>query len=81
MYHWLVPKLLAEGDHAKYQAIKAKLNVNGSAIASRSCQLRTGARIILTMCHELKRRGGGMGVMGICGGLTQGDAAIIKVEK
>lgn len=73
-------KILAGGDNAKYQEIKAKLNVNGSAIATGHANCGTGARIILTMCHELKRRGGGLGVMGICGGLTQGDAAIIKVE-
>lgn len=73
-------KILAGGNEAKYQEIKKKLNVNGSAIATGHANCGSGARIILTMCHELKRRGGGMGVMGICGGLTQGDAAIIKVE-
>jgi acetyl-CoA C-acetyltransferase len=73
-------KILSGGSDAKYQEIKAKLNVNGSAIATGHANCASGARIILTMCHELKRRGGGMGVMGICGGLTQGDAAIIKVE-
>lgn len=73
-------KILAAGDENKYQAIKAKLNVNGSAIATGHANCASGARIILTMIHELQRRGGGMGVMGICGGLTQGDAAIIKVE-
>lgn len=73
-------KILAGGNEAKYQEIKKKLNVNGSAIATGHANCGSGARIILTMCHELKRRGGGMGVMGICGGLTQGDAVIIKVE-
>ena len=73
-------KILSGGSDAKYQEIKAKLNVNGSAIATGHANCASGARIILTMCYELKRRGGGMGVMGICGGLTQGDAAIIRVE-
>ncbi len=73
-------KILADGNEEKYQEIKAKLNVNGSAIATGHANCASGARIVLTMIHELKRRGGGLGVMGICGGLTQGDAAIIKVE-
>lgn len=73
-------KILADGDDAKYQAIKAKMNVNGGAIAVGHANCASGARIIITMMYELMRRGGGMGVVGICGGLTQGDAAIIKVE-
>jgi len=73
-------KILAGGNEKKYQEIKAKLNVNGSAIATGHANCASGARIVLTMCHELKRRGGGIGVMGICGGLTQGDAVMIKVE-
>lgn len=74
-------RILSGGSEAKYQESKAKLNVNGGAIAIGHANCASGARIILTMCHELKRRGGGYGVMGICGGLTQGDACIIKVEK
>jgi len=73
-------KILANGDEVKYKEIKSKLNVNGSAIATGHANCASGARIILHMCYELKRRGGGIGVMGICGGLTQGDAALIKVE-
>jgi len=73
-------KILAGGDAAKYKEIKAKLNVNGSAISTGHANCASGARIILSMCYELKRRGGGLGVMGICGGLTQGDAVMIKVE-
>ncbi|MBP1760667.1 MAG: acetyl-CoA acetyltransferase [Firmicutes bacterium] len=73
-------KILAGGSDEKYKEIKAKLNVNGSAIATGHANCASGARIVLTMAYELKRRGGGMGVMGICGGLTQGDSIMIKVE-
>lgn len=73
-------KILANQDDAKYQEIKNKMNVNGSAIATGHANCASGARIVLTMIHELKRRGGGYGVMGICGGLTQGDSILIKVE-
>lgn len=74
-------KILSDGSDAKYQEIKNKLNVNGSAIATGHANCASGARIVLSMCYELKRRGGGTGVMGICGGLTQGDSVIIKVDK
>lgn len=73
-------KILANQEDAKYQEIKNKMNVNGSAIATGHANCASGARIVLTMIHELKRRGGGYGVMGICGGLTQGDSILIKVE-
>jgi len=73
-------KILADMDESKYQQIKEKMNVNGSAIATGHANCASGARIVLTMIHELKRRGGGYGVMGICGGLTQGDSVLIKVE-
>lgn len=57
-----------------------KVNVNGSAIAYGHPIGATGARITMTMAYELKRRGGGYGVCGICSGHAQGDAMLIKVE-
>ncbi len=39
----------------------------------------TGARIAMTLAYELKRRGGGIGICGICSGAAQGDATLIKV--
>ncbi|MBF7083861.1 thiolase family protein [Desulfallas sp. Bu1-1] len=71
---------LLDTDDDKYQAIKKKLNVNGGAIAIGHPNTASGARLIMTMAYELKRHGGGMGVCAICGGLTQGDACVIKVE-
>ncbi|MEN6459992.1 MAG: acetyl-CoA C-acyltransferase [Syntrophomonas sp.] len=58
----------------------AKVNVNGSAIAYGHPIGATGARIVMTMAYELRRRGGGFGVCGICSGHAQGDAMLIKVE-
>lgn len=57
-----------------------KVNVNGSAIAYGHPIGATGARIVMTLAYELRRRGGGIGVCGICSGLAQGDAMLIKVE-
>jgi len=61
------------------EEMKAKVNVNGGAIAYGHPIGATGARILMTLGYELKRRGGGIGVCGICSGLAQGDAMLIKV--
>ena len=53
-------------------------NVNGGAIALGHPVGMSGARIVLTLVNELRRRGGGLGAAGLCGGGGQGDAAIIR---
>ncbi|MEV1319235.1 acetyl-CoA C-acetyltransferase [Micromonospora arborensis] len=62
-----------------------KVNVNGGAIALGHPIGMSGARLVLTLALELKRRGGGTGAAALCGGGGQGDALIIhvpgKVEK
>jgi acetyl-CoA C-acetyltransferase len=39
----------------------------------------SGARLVLTLALELKRRGGGLGAAGLCGGGGQGDALVVRV--
>ncbi len=56
-----------------------KVNVNGGAIAIGHPVGMSGARIVLHLAHELKRRGGGIGAAALCGGGGQGDALIIRV--
>jgi len=56
-----------------------KVNVNGGAVALGHPIGASGARIIVTLMHELKRRGGGIGVAAICSGGGQGDAIMIEV--
>ncbi|GAA0367790.1 acetyl-CoA C-acetyltransferase [Microbispora corallina] len=56
-----------------------KVNVNGGGIALGHPIGASGARIVLTLAHELRRRGGGLGAAGLCGGGGQGDALIIRV--
>jgi len=58
-----------------------KVNVNGGAVALGHPIGASGARIILTLIYELKRRGGGLGVAAICSGGGQGDAILIEVPK
>jgi acetyl-CoA C-acetyltransferase len=55
------------------------VNVNGGAIALGHPVGMSGARLVLTLALELKRRGGGLGAAGLCGGGGQGDALIIEV--
>ncbi len=62
------------------QEMFEKVNVNGGAIAYGHPIGATGARIIMTLGYELKRRGGGIGVCGICSGHAQGDAMLIRVD-
>ncbi|MFO7251580.1 MAG: acetyl-CoA C-acetyltransferase [Actinomycetes bacterium] len=55
------------------------VNVNGGGLALGHPIGASGARIVLTLAHELRRRGGGVGAAGLCGGGGQGDALILKV--
>ncbi|GAG08958.1 unnamed protein product, partial [marine sediment metagenome] len=73
-------KVLADGNEAKWQELMEKTNPNGGAIAIGHPVGASGARILITMMYELRRRGGGIGACGICGGLAQGDAAVIRVD-
>lgn len=56
-----------------------RVNVNGGAIALGHPIGMSGARIVLHLAMELKRRGGGLGAAALCGGGGQGDALIIRV--
>ncbi|MGW2660631.1 acetyl-CoA C-acetyltransferase [Nocardia tengchongensis] len=57
-----------------------KVNVNGGAISIGHPLGMSGARIVLHLANELKRRGGGTGAAALCGGGGQGDALIIRVK-
>jgi acetyl-CoA C-acetyltransferase len=56
-----------------------KVNVNGGAVALGHPIGATGARILGSLVHELRRRGGGLGCAAICSGGGQGDAVILRV--
>ena len=56
-----------------------KVNVNGGAIALGHPIGMSGARLVLHLALELKRRGGGTGAAALCGGGGQGDALIVSV--
>jgi acetyl-CoA C-acetyltransferase len=70
---------LSDKDKQKAKKLHAKANVNGSAIAIGHPNTASGARIIMNLMYELRRRGGGYALGAICGGLAQADACVIKV--
>jgi acetyl-CoA C-acetyltransferase len=72
-------KILGDNDPKKIKEIRDKTNINGSAVAIGHANTASGARLIMNLMYELRRRGGGYAIAGICGGLAQSDACIIKV--
>lgn len=58
-----------------------KVNVNGGAVALGHPIGASGARILMTLIYELRRRGGGLGIAAICSGAAQGDAVLIEVPR
>jgi acetyl-CoA C-acetyltransferase len=68
-------RMLFNGD----KGAEEKVNVNGGAVALGHPIGCTGARLSVTLLHELHRRGGGLGVATLCGGGGQGDAVVYRV--
>ncbi|MFD0364697.1 thiolase family protein [Nocardia sp. GCM10030253] len=56
-----------------------RVNVNGSGCSLGHPVAATGARMIVTMVHELRRRGGGLGLTALCAGGGMGSATLIEV--
>jgi acetyl-CoA C-acetyltransferase len=54
------------------------VNVNGGAVSLGHPIGASGARILMTVCYELKRRGGGRGLAALCSGGGQGDAVLVE---
>jgi len=83
----LVSTLVMAGrDRVKAEAIREKTNVNGGAVAIGHPTGATGARLVMTLIYELRRRraeaGNGRplyGVATICGGIGEAEAIVVKV--
>lgn len=73
-------KLLGNDDEAAIEKLRERTNVNGGAIACGHPTGATGARLVMTICHELHRRGGGLGLVTMCGGVGEGEAVVVQVE-
>jgi 3-oxoadipyl-CoA thiolase len=57
---------------------RAKVNVNGGAIALGHPLGMSGARLVVSLLHELRRRGGRYGLATLCVGVGQGQAALFE---
>jgi 3-oxoadipyl-CoA thiolase len=57
-----------------------RVNVNGGAIALGHPLGMSGARLVVSLVHELRRRGGGLGLATLCVGVGQGQAALFEVQ-
>ncbi|OGO30536.1 MAG: acetyl-CoA acetyltransferase [Chloroflexi bacterium RBG_16_56_11] len=73
-------KVAARGDDKLFRSLTERMNPNGSAIAIGHPNTASGARIVMNLMYELRRRGGGYAMGSLCGGLAQADACIIKAE-
>lgn len=71
--------VLADFDAAAAERLRRRTNPNGGAVAIGHPMGASGARIVMTMIAELRRRGGGLGVAAICGGFGQGEAMLVRV--
>ncbi|MCB2192585.1 MAG: thiolase family protein [Deltaproteobacteria bacterium] len=74
-------RILSQNDDDLWAKLKAMTNVNGGAVAIGHPVGASGARILMTAIYELRRQGGGTAACAICGGLAQGDAAIVRVDE
>jgi acetyl-CoA C-acetyltransferase len=72
--------LLAGQDRSRAATLREKTNVRGGAIAIGHPTSATAARLVMTLAHELERCGGGTGLVAICGGIGEAEAAIIQVD-
>ncbi len=77
---------MAGGDRERAEALRAKTNVNGGAIAVGHPTGATGARLVMTLIYELRRRRDAAGdarpyygVATICGGVGEAEAIVVRV--
>lgn len=70
---------LADGDRSRAAKLREITNVNGGAIAIGHPTGATAARQLMTATLELRRRGGGTGLITICGGIGEAESAVIRV--
>lgn len=69
---------LADKDRRKAEKIRDRVNVNGGAISIGHPIGASGARILMNIVYELRRRGGRYGVAAICGAMGHADAVIVE---
>jgi acetyl-CoA C-acetyltransferase len=71
--------LLAKTFGTDAESLRSRTNVDGGAVAIGHPVGASGARIAVHLVHEMRRRGGGLAVASICGGVGQADAILLEV--
>jgi len=71
-------KVLSSENDTRLEQLRSMTNVNGGAVAIGHPTGASGARIVMTLVHELRRSAGGLGAAAICGGYGQSDAVIVE---
>ncbi len=78
--HWFLQSL-SRRETRTTERLRSITTFNGGAVAIGHPMGATGCRLIMTLMYELHRRGGGIGIACLCGGLAQGDGVMIEVPK
>jgi acetyl-CoA C-acetyltransferase len=73
--------VLASGDTAEAESLRSRTNVNGGAVAMGHPTGATAARLVMTAISELHHRGGGVGLVCICGGIGEAEAVVVSVDE
>ena len=71
--------VLANGDRATADSLRERTNINGGAVALGHPTGATGGRLLMTAISALRRRGGGIGLVTICGGVGEAEAVVLEV--
>jgi acetyl-CoA C-acetyltransferase len=72
--------VLADGDATRAKRLRERTNVNGGAVAIGHPTGASGVRLVMSAAGELRRRGGGIGLVTMCGGIGEGEAVVIRVD-
>jgi acetyl-CoA C-acetyltransferase len=72
--------VLSDMDMSAATSLRERVNVNGGSIAIGHPTGATGARLVMTLVQELTRRGGGHGLVTICGGIGEAESVIVRVD-
>ena len=73
--------VLAAGDQTAAERLRERTNLNGGAIAIGHPTGATAARLVMAAVGELRRRGGGLGLVTICGGIGEAEAVVVRVDE
>ncbi len=71
---------LADGDTSTAEKLRSRTNTRGGAIALGHPTGASGARLIMSAIAALQARGGGLGLVAICGGVAEAEALVVEVR-